>query len=31
MPKGEAQADAAWVNYRMTGDALRRLADGGTL
>lgn len=21
-----AQADAAWVNYRMTGDALRRLA-----
>jgi len=22
-----AQADAAWVNYRMTGDALRRLAD----
>jgi len=24
-----AQADAAWVNYRMTGDALRRLAEGG--
>jgi len=22
-----AQADAAWVNYRMTGDALRRLAE----
>jgi GNAT superfamily N-acetyltransferase len=22
-----AQADSAWVNYRMTGDALRRLAD----
>jgi len=22
-----AQADAAWVNYRMTGDALQRLAD----
>lgn len=26
-----AQADAAWVNYRMTGDALRRLAEGGKL
>ena len=25
-----AQADAAWVNYRMTGDALRRLAQGGS-
>jgi GNAT superfamily N-acetyltransferase len=24
-----AQADAAWVNYRMTGDALRRLAESG--
>jgi GNAT superfamily N-acetyltransferase len=23
-----AQADPAWVNYRMTGEALRRLADG---
>ena len=26
-----AQADAAWVNYRMTGEALRRLADSGRL
>jgi GNAT superfamily N-acetyltransferase len=25
-----AQADPAWVNYRMSGDALRRLADGGS-
>src|SRR5580704_15407889 len=24
-----AQSDAAWVNYRMTGDALRRLAESG--
>jgi hypothetical protein len=24
-----AQADAAWVNYRITGDALRRLAESG--
>src|SRR5450631_2319254 len=24
-----AQADSAWVNYRMTGEALRRLAEGG--
>jgi len=24
-----AQADPAWVNYRMTGDALRRLAESG--
>ena len=24
-----AQADAAWVNYRMSGDALRRLAESG--
>jgi GNAT superfamily N-acetyltransferase len=24
-----AQADPAWVNYRMTGDALRRLAETG--
>lgn len=24
-----AQADPSWVNYRITGDALRRLADGG--
>jgi len=24
-----ARADAAWVNYRMTGDALRRLAESG--
>jgi RimJ/RimL family protein N-acetyltransferase len=26
-----AQADAAWVNYGMTGDALRRLADSRNL
>jgi GNAT superfamily N-acetyltransferase len=26
-----AQADPKWVNYRMTGDALRRLAEGGKL
>jgi GNAT superfamily N-acetyltransferase len=24
-----AQADAAWVNYRISGDALRRLAESG--
>jgi GNAT superfamily N-acetyltransferase len=24
-----AQADPSWVNYRIAGDALRRLADGG--
>src|SRR5580704_7615954 len=24
-----AQADPAWVTYRMTGDALKRLAEGG--
>ncbi len=24
-----AQSDAAWVNYRMTGEALRRLAESG--
>ena len=26
-----AQADPKWVNYRMTGDALRRLAEDGKL
>jgi GNAT superfamily N-acetyltransferase len=26
-----AQADPSWVNYRITGDALRRLADGDNL
>jgi GNAT superfamily N-acetyltransferase len=26
-----AQADPAWVNYRMTGEALQRLAEGGKL
>jgi GNAT superfamily N-acetyltransferase len=26
-----AQADGAWVNYRMTGEALRRLAGSATL
>jgi GNAT superfamily N-acetyltransferase len=26
-----AQADPSWVNYRITGDALRRLANGGNL
>jgi GNAT superfamily N-acetyltransferase len=26
-----AQADPAWINYRVTGDALRRLAAGGKL
>jgi RimJ/RimL family protein N-acetyltransferase len=24
-----AQADPSWVNYRISGDALRRLAEGG--